>query len=240
MSYLWRTHISEVAALVVFMNWLTEAVLMQTNAADLVCMRSSDKTHYINFRGAVPVNTYSLIHTKCISVFISIRWHLLVTNMREEQSVPLANLSAVNYGNLPSCLSAFATSLPFVSKSKAGICSIGTFPFLQGHALHKRLMTADIYSTSGLELPLQTRQPNKHTQVPTTSPGRQRQVILKQQLWCLFSAQQWIHMILVCILSEYLWVSVYSMCEAAKTFREQQKANGIWSKQSESNIFYLW
>ncbi|KAI9527135.1 hypothetical protein NQZ68_033468 [Dissostichus eleginoides] len=61
--------------------------------------------------------------------------------MREEQSAPLANLSAVNYGNLPSRLSAFAAALPFVSKSKAGICNIGTFPFLQGHTLHKRLMT---------------------------------------------------------------------------------------------------
>ena len=39
--------------------------------------------------------------------------------MREEQSAPLANLSAVNYGNLPSCLSAFAASPPLVSKSKA-------------------------------------------------------------------------------------------------------------------------
>lgn len=46
---------------------------------------------------------------------------------------PLANLSAVNYGNLPSCLSASAAGLPFVSKSKAGICNIGTFSFLQGH-----------------------------------------------------------------------------------------------------------
>lgn len=91
--------------------------------------------------------------------------------MREEQSAPLANLSAVNYGNLPSCLSGFATSLPFMSKSKPRICSIGTFPFLQGHWLHKCLMmTADIYSMPGLGLPLQTYQPNKHTQVPTTSP----------------------------------------------------------------------
>lgn len=62
MSYLWRTHISETAALVVFMNWLTEAVLMQTNTADLISMRSSDKTHYINFRGAVPANTHSHTH----------------------------------------------------------------------------------------------------------------------------------------------------------------------------------
>ena len=67
--------------------------------------------------------------------------------MREEQSAPLANLSAVNYGNLPSCLSALAASPPFVSKSKAGICNIGTFSFLQGHTLHKCLMTGDIYST---------------------------------------------------------------------------------------------
>ncbi|CAB1427102.1 unnamed protein product [Pleuronectes platessa] len=72
--------------------------------------------------------------------------------MREEQSAPLANLSAVNYGNLPSCLSAFAAGLPFVSKSKAGICNIGTLPFLQGHVLHKRLMMGDIYSTPGLRV----------------------------------------------------------------------------------------
>lgn len=84
--------------------------------------------------------------------------------MREERSAPLANLSAVNYGNLPSCLSAFAAGLPFVSKSKAGICNIGTFAFLQGHALHKRLMTGDIYSTPSLRLPLKTRHSQKHTE----------------------------------------------------------------------------
>ena len=89
---------------------------------------------------------------------------MLATIMREEQSAPLANLSAVNYGNLPSCLSAFAAGLPFVSKSKAGICNIGTFSFLQGHALHKRLMTGDIYSTPSLGLPLQTARTHKHTQ----------------------------------------------------------------------------
>ena len=71
---------------------------------------------------------------------------MLATNMREEQSAPLANLSAVNYGNLPSRLSAFAAGLPFVSKSKAGICNIGTFPFPTRAASHKRLATDDIYS----------------------------------------------------------------------------------------------
>ena len=97
-------------------------------------------------------------------MLISIRWHLLAANMREEQSAPLANLSAVNYGNLPSCLSAFAAGLPFVSKSKAGICNIGTLPFLQGHVLHKRLMMGDIYSRRGLRVPLQkTKRTNAHT-----------------------------------------------------------------------------
>lgn len=68
---------------------------------------------------------------------------------------PLANLSAVNYGNLPSCLSASAAGLPFVSKSKAPICNISTFSFLQGHGAHERLTTGDIYSSQSLRPPLQ-------------------------------------------------------------------------------------
>lgn len=48
----------------------------------------------------------------------------------EEQSAPLANLLVVNYGNFPSWLN--AAGLPFMSKSKAGICNTGTFPFYKG------------------------------------------------------------------------------------------------------------
>lgn len=70
----------------------------------------------------------SVSHT-CRIEFISISWHLLVANMREERSAPLDNLSTVNYGNLPSRLGAFAAGLPFVSKSKSGICNIGTLLF---------------------------------------------------------------------------------------------------------------
>lgn len=79
-----------------------------------------------------------------------------VSNYHKEGAErPLANLSAVNYGNLPSCLSASAAGLPFVSKSKAPICNISTFSFLQGHGAHKRLTTGDIYSRQSLRPPLQ-------------------------------------------------------------------------------------
>lgn len=81
---------------------------------------------------------------------------------------PLANLSAVNYGNLPSCLSASAAGLPFVSKSKAPICNIGTFSFLQGQGAHKRLTTGDIYSRRSLRPPLQNAAHSSTWAKPTT------------------------------------------------------------------------
>jgi hypothetical protein len=77
-------------------------------------------------------------HSKPTAGFISIGWHLRVANMNETEGTPPANLLLVNYGNLPSCFNGFVIALPFVSKSKTGICSIGTFPSLQGH---RRLMT---------------------------------------------------------------------------------------------------
>lgn len=198
--------------------------------------------HSISILEELYQQTHTLIRTKCRTVLISIRWHLLATKMREEQSASLANLSAVNYGNLPSCFSAFATSLPFVSKSKAGICSIGTFPFLQGHVLHKRLMKGDIYSTLGLGLPLQTQQANKHTQVPTTSSRRQRKVILKQQLWCLFSPQQWIHMVLVrihCISeSQYTYYSMCMWLQRHSGSNRNQILSGL--QDLRGNYFTVW
>lgn len=84
---------------------------------------------------------------------------------------PLANLSAVNYGNLPSCLSASAAGLPFVSKSKAPICNIGTFSFLQGQGAHKRLTTGDIYSRRSLRPPLQNAAHSSTWAKPTTWLG---------------------------------------------------------------------
>lgn len=160
--------ISVLYKIVVFMNQLTDAAKEQAlwgcrpRLLNLLRMRK----HNISVLELQQMHTCTRTHThiqiKCINVFISIRWHLLATNMREERSTPLANLSAVNYGNLPSCLSAFAAGLPFMSKSKAGICNTGTFPFLQGHALHKCLMMGDIYSILCLVLPLQTPWTNTH------------------------------------------------------------------------------
>lgn len=86
----------------------------------------------------VPANALRLTHTstqnKSMALLI-FYWVTFVSNYHEGGAErPLANLSAVNYGNLPSCLSASAAGLPFVSKSKAPICNIGTSPSYKGTA----------------------------------------------------------------------------------------------------------
>lgn len=251
-SDLWWAHITAADGLVLFTSWLTEGATGRhlcwcRPTQQIYSVWDPPTKHSISVLEELHQQTHTPTQKKCTTVLISIRWHLLATNMREEQSAPLANLSAVNYGNLPSCLSAFAAGLPFVSKSKAGICKIGTFPFLQGHALHKRLMTGDIYSTLSLWLPLQTACTHKHTR--THRYPRHRLGGEAKSFWnsstgvhfCLSSDFTWF----LCVYSECLWVCTVStqyVCAAARTSRQQQKPAYKWKRISQdfTNISKLY
>lgn len=82
---------------------------------------------------------------------------------------------------------------------------------------------------------------NTHTQVPTTSPGRQSQVILKQQHWCPFLPQQWLHMTLVRIL--WMSLSVYSECTVRVCVWLQIHSDynrNLQVKEDFTNIFKLY
>lgn len=141
--------------------------------AQIYSVRDPLTKHGISvLKGFVPANALRLTHTsthnKSMALLIFYRV-TFVSNYHEGGAErPLANLSAVNYGNLPSCLSASAAGLPFVSKSKAPICNIGTFSFLQGQGAHKRLTTGDIYSRRSLRPPLQNAAHSSTWAKPTT------------------------------------------------------------------------